>query len=373
MATCAWRLGYSPRACWEALSFIVQVDQKGNMRVLPQKKRGMLSLEGIRFYIGDEVLPVEVCRGLQKQEEEQITDEKKKELLQLFAPRVRNTAVACGQGDLVILEGSLEIAALTNPKMAIARLPKNMWPRRRETFFTRGRQEERRRVDVDVYGRIFCPEGADKGSDGGGYVDLSGIIFIRGTQVTGKPRDPDWDELREVRFQSRVAVTTSSVFPEQLEQFIRRCNVYEWKLLQHTMAASAGRRMIMPGVRLCGGGQDDVPVRGWERGNEFNLGKKEDRMWRELLRGPLEEHYGITSFHTLLHLSAPMLDEVLDCCPLLTDRDRRQIRALKHAREAEWERMRQPRLTYQALQAGCCRRVCCTSIVELCFIYSISF
>eukprot|EP00435_Cladocopium_sp_Y103_P061195 s321_g22.t2 len=331
------------------------VDQKGNMRILPQKKRGILSLDGIHFYVGNDTAPVEVSNSLQKSDDQQITDEKKKEILQIFAPQVRNTAVACRQGSIVLLEGSLNWVSSRplNTKQAIATLPKGFWPRRRETFFTRGRQEERRRVDIDVFGRIFCPEGADRGSDGGGYVDLSGVIFIRTTSPPkGKPLDPEYDELR-LQYNRTVVDVASSSFKghELLEKFIRRCNAYEWKLLHHTMAAQAGRRMMTPGVgRL----DEEVPTRGWDRGNEFNLSKREDRLWNNVLRAPLLEHYGISTFHTLLHLSCPMLDEVLNCVRGLSDEDRRHIKGLKRSREGDWERTRQPRLTFQCLQELAC-------------------
>jgi len=331
------------------------VDQKGNMRILPQKKRGILSLDGIHFYVGNDTAPVEVSNSLQKSDDQQITDEKKKEILQIFAPQIRNTAVACRQGSIVLLEGSLNWVSSRplNTKQAIATLPKGFWPRRRETFFARGRQEERRRVDIDVFGRIFCPEGADRGSDGGGYVDLSGVIFIRSTSPPkGKPLDPEYDDLR-LQYNRTVVDVASSSFKghELLEKFIRRCNAYEWKLLHHTMAAQAGRTMMTPGVgRL----DEEVPTRGWDRGNEFNLSKHEDRLWNNVLRAPLAEHYGISTFHTLLHLSCPMLDEVLNCVRGLSDEDRRHIRGLKRSREGDWERTRQPRLTFQCLQELAC-------------------
>ena len=44
--------------------------------------------------------------------------------------------------------------------------------------------------------RYVTSPGADRGSDGGGYVDLSGVIFIRATTPPkGKPLDPEYDEL----------------------------------------------------------------------------------------------------------------------------------------------------------------------------------
>ena len=330
------------------------VDQKGNMRILPQKKKGIVSFQGIRFYIGDDVVPIEVSSSLQKADDDQVTDQKKKAILQMFAPKVRNTAVACKQNDIVLLEGSLDWVSSRpiNSKQAIATLPKGLWPRRRETFFTRGRQEERRRVDIDIFGRIFCPEGVDRGSDGGGYVDLSGIIFIRSeTPPKGKPLDCEYDDLR-LQYNRTIVNVASSSFQgrELLEKFIRRLNVYEWKLLHHSMAMQAGRRMMTPGV---GNSGEEVPIRGWERGNEFNLAKREDRLWNQVLRAPLGQHYGITSFHTLLHLSSPMLDEVLDSCKI-SQEDRRHIKAMKRVREGEWERTRQPRLTFQALQEVAC-------------------
>jgi hypothetical protein len=44
--------------------------------------------------------------------------------------------------------------------------------------------------------RCAAWSGADRGSDGGGYVDLSGVIFIRSTSPPkGKPLDPEYDDL----------------------------------------------------------------------------------------------------------------------------------------------------------------------------------
>ena len=48
----------------------------------------------------------------------------------------------------------------------------------------------------DTMTRCAAWTGADRGSDGGGYVDLSGVIFIRSTSPPkGKPLDPEYDEL----------------------------------------------------------------------------------------------------------------------------------------------------------------------------------
>ncbi|CAJ1327972.1 unnamed protein product, partial [Effrenium voratum] len=267
----------------------------------------------------------------------------------LFGPRVKNTAVACKQDGIILLEGSLDWDAnrpLHN-KQVIATLPKGYWPRRRETFFTRGCQEERRRVDIDVYGRIFCTEGADRASDGGGgYVDLSGILFIGAAQPpSGAPLDPDTDDLRLVYNPNTSEVPASSFKGrELLEKFIKRCNVYEWKLLHNAMARGAGRRMLTP----LG---DSVKIRGWERGNEYNLGKREHSLWRDCLKGPLGERYGISTWHTLMHLSYRKLDEVLDCCPDLGDEGRRHIKGIKRTLEGEWERSRRPGLTFRHLES----------------------
>jgi len=332
------------------------VDQKGHMRVLPQKKRGILSLDGIRFYIGNDTAPVEIFHHLQKSDEHSITDQKKKELLQIFAPRTRNNPTACRQGNVVLLEGTLDWTSSRpfNPKMAVAQLPAGFWPRRRVTFFTRGRQEERRRVDVDIFGRIFCPEGADKGADGGGgYVDLSGVIFIRATtEPTKKPLDVEFDELRLQYNRTRVSVGSSSFKGhELLEKFIRRCNVHEWRLLHTMLTQQSGRRMMTPGVGRSS--DQEIPTRGWERGNEWNLGKREGRLWRDVFRTPVYEHYGISTFHTLLHLSDRMLDEVLSCVKGYHE-EKRQLKGLKKARQGQWDRTRQPHLTFKRLQSlGC--------------------
>lgn len=48
----------------------------------------------------------------------------------------------------------------------------------------------------DIMTRCAAWSGADRGSDGGGYVDLSGVIFIRSTSPPkGKPLDPEYDDL----------------------------------------------------------------------------------------------------------------------------------------------------------------------------------
>ena len=55
-------------------------------------------------------------------------------------------------------KGALDGLHLRNPKLALARLPDDCRPASRMCFFTRDRSEERCRVDIDQWGRIFCPE-----------------------------------------------------------------------------------------------------------------------------------------------------------------------------------------------------------------------
>merc|ERR1719235_1151675 len=94
-----------------------------------------------------------------------------------------DTAVCLLHDDVVLLEGYLSWPGAKQP---LAWLPKGCWPRRRETFFTRGGSdlEERRRVDIDKYGRIFCPESAPDSR-----VELSGIIFVASDAIVKAPND----------------------------------------------------------------------------------------------------------------------------------------------------------------------------------------
>eukprot|EP00439_Symbiodinium_sp_Y106_P019622 s2643_g2.t1 len=296
------------------------VDQKGLMRVLPQRKRGILSFDGLRFSQANSGLPISLAAGLDNKQNVS-------KLMEMLAGNRTDSALAFKHGDLVLLEGGLDWISskpLSN-KQVIARLPEGCWPRRREIFFTRGRDEERRRVDVDKWGRIFCPEGEDKTSDGG-HLELSGITFIAASEPPPTPPlEEDVDDLKLLYNRTVVDVAAGSYKGHEiLEQFIRRCNHYEWNLVKYHMAQNAGRRMMTP--------LGDALLRGWERGNEYNLDK--DCLWRDVLREKMDEHWGISSWHTLMHLSDEMHDKVLQCCSdKLTDRDKKLLTKTKRISE----------------------------------------
>ncbi|CAE7548796.1 unnamed protein product [Symbiodinium pilosum] len=313
------------------------VDQKGLMRVLPQRKRGILSFDGIRFSQANQGLPITLAAGLGSKKSSS-------KLLQKLGSS-DSSAIALKHGDLVLLEGGLDWtnSKTLNNKQVIARLPEGCWPRRREIFFTRGRDEERRRVDIDMWGRIFCPEGDDKTSDGG-HVELSGIAFMAAAEPPLlQPLEPEFDDLKLLYNRTVVDVAAGSFKGhELLEQFIRRCSHYEWNLLKYNMARHAGRSMLTP--------LGDAPLRGWERGNEYNLDKDCHRLWRDVLKHKLDEHWGITTWHTLMHLSDAMLDKVLECCSQqLGDRDRKLLKKSKRICEGDWERKRHPGLNFNRL------------------------
>ena len=189
------------------------LDKKGTMRIVQQKKRGFIYLDGVRFIL-DSGIPIAAA-----------LDKEKKAPSRIFWEQDDSSgAVAFRQGSIVCLEGALRWSAENNtphPRRALGRLPRGHWPERREVFFTRGHmfaEAERCRVDVDCHGRIFCPEGGAEH----GHVNLSGIIFkAADTEPNREPQCEDWDEL-VVQYSA-----VKQVFDEGhklLEDFIRRCN-----------------------------------------------------------------------------------------------------------------------------------------------------
>mmetsp|Transcript_85870 Transcript_85870/g.243516 ORF Transcript_85870/g.243516 Transcript_85870/m.243516 type:complete len:1128 (-) Transcript_85870:541-3924(-) len=317
------------------------VDQKGNMRVLQQKKKGRLCLDGIRFSLVDgekiELSPhVGGPRGGRG-----LAAKGKMGYLMTDAEQGR-TAVCIRQGDVVLLEGHLvwTSAKPPNARQPLATLPKDCWPHRRETFFTRGGSdlEERRRVDIDRYGRVFCPEGAADGR-----VELTGVIFVAAEPMGLQPRDPDWDELKLQYHRSEVNVVSASFDGhELLEQFVRRSNYHEWRFIEYDFGRHASRKMLLP--------LGQVPLRGQEKWDSMNLGNNQQqrKIWQDY-KGKLAEKYGITAFHTLLHLSDSMFDKVTTNIQL-GEHDYRYLTGLRQKLQYEWNSKRQPGLTPSVLQ-----------------------
>eukprot|EP00930_Biecheleria_cincta_P042859 TRINITY_DN29496_c0_g1_i1.p1 TRINITY_DN29496_c0_g1~~TRINITY_DN29496_c0_g1_i1.p1 ORF type:complete len:1155 (-),score=186.59 TRINITY_DN29496_c0_g1_i1:430-3831(-) len=320
------------------------VDQKGNMRILQQKKKGRLVFDGIRFSLV-EGLPLWVTPKLGGPQSPPSNEDFQQESLKrrrLGLPP-KCTAGCIIQERIVLLEGFLEWSSLRqiNVKQAIARLPEGCWPPRRLTFFTRGGidLEERRRVDIDRYGRIFCPEGAPDG-----HVELSGIIFAREMHAPDStPEDPDWDELKLQYNRTAVDVVSSSFDGHDLlEQFIRRCNVYEWKLMANNLCRHSGRVMLMPL------GDQQVVQRGWEKGNEWNLDKRDHMLFKNL-QAPLKDQFGITIYHTLLHLSDGMFDKVAAAIKMCRE-DYKHFRGKRRALQTQWAKTRESGIGFEQVR-----------------------
>lgn len=273
---------------------VVQMDQKGQLRVLAQKKRGKLSFDGIRFSV---IEGVEVKCNLGS------AQSTPSESMTKIGAYVRARKAACPavaikdpyHDDVVMLEGTItwNTSKSISCKHCIARLPEGHWPARRETFFTRGGLdlEERRRVDIDVHGRIFCPEGAANGS-----LELTGIIFVASPLKPREgPRDRDLDDLR-LQYQSAETDLVMSSFSghDLLERFVRRLSRQDWSLLQWDLKRNANRDMLMPLA-------PEVRLKG-PTSNPQDLNPEELRFWRHYEQD-LKEKYGIRDMQTLYHLS----------------------------------------------------------------------
>jgi len=335
-------------------------DQKGNMRVLQQKKKGCLCLDGIRFSLmnGEPIaLATHLCTsssygsgaasgmgagssggGMPREGR----DRSKISYLMTDGSLQQSTAVCMRQGDVVLLEGHLAwvLVRPPNAKQPLATLPRGHWPSRRETFFTRGGSdlEERRRVDVDIYGRIFCPEGVVDGR-----VELTGILFVAQppSETELKPRDPDWDDLKLQYHRNEVSVVSTSFDGhELLEQFVRRSNYHEWQFIEYDFNRHAGRKMLLP--------LGQAVLRGHEKWDPMNLGTKDHQIWKEYKNAVLEK-FGVTSFQTLLHVSDTMFDRIAHEVPLRGE-DARYLSDKRARARRAWAKQRQFGFTFSRLQ-----------------------
>ena len=314
------------------------VDAKGNMRVLQQKKKGRLCLDGIRYTLAEGV-PIEPSSWLRSAEASK--GAQKTKVGYLLSDSSAHNASAVRQGDIVVLEGYLQwsVARPPNVKQPLATLPQGYWPALRMTFFTRGSSdlEERRRVDIDQHGRIFCPEGA-----GNGRVELTGIVFVAVEGSTKGPRDPDWDDLKLPYHSAEVnVVSTSFDGCEMLEQFVRRSNYHEWRFIEYDFGRHAGRKMLLP--------LGQVPLRGLDKWNLMNLGERDQSIWRTY-KGPLSDKYGVTSFHLLLHVSNDMFDKMAHHLPMRED-DRLYMVQKRARARMQWSMQRHSDLTFSHLNS----------------------
>jgi len=325
------------------------IDQKGNMRVLQQNKKGRLCLNGIRFSLAEGV-PVEPAPQIasliaQKSALKSKSKIKIDYLIDEQDTSTEKTAVCIKQGDVVMLEGFLSWSTGSRPpnaKQPMAFLPHGCWPQRREVFFTRGGSdlEERRRVDVDVYGRIFCPEGTLDGR-----LELTGVIFVTAVDHAGippVPPDADWDELK-LQYHRHVVNVVSTSFDghETLEQFVRRSNHHEWSLVQYDFGRHASRKMLLP--------LGQVMLRGQAKWDIMNIGLEHERLWREH-RNSLADKFGITCFHTLLHVSDDMFENIVNAVKM-PERDASNLRDYRKVARRNWAAKRQPGMTFSKLQS----------------------
>lgn len=314
--------------------FVYNNDKKGHMRKLPQKKKGKVCLDGVRFLNRSaSTTPVEVSKAVQPKERGK---EAVSSLLQRVSGGQATRSAVCKKlpGNVVVLEGAVDCVRLRNPKLAVARLPETCRPPQRMCFFTRDRSEERCRVDIDQWGRIFCPE--SPGTDG---VELSGIIFVASAwPVREQPRDWDWDELN-LQY-AAASEETPGVAHQLVDELIQRCNKHEWDRFRYKIY----HQMRLP--------LGDLILRGGNR-DPFNFGNNnfERAAWRQM-EHPLGERWGIRTPQQLFQLPKHMLEKVLDNTPRvnLDPRDRKRIVEMSKFYHESWEVKRQPGMTFKYLQ-----------------------
>lgn len=323
------------------------VDNKGNMRVLQAKKRGRLSLDSVRFLVA-EGEPIETAAALKAIAPEAPAPVSKSKLGYLMAGGApvkdglsTHTAVCFMQDGMIVLEGHIVWTSTQKPntKQPLAQLPHGYRPLRREVFFTRGGSdtEERCRVDIDRYGRIFCPEGV-----GEGRLELSGIVFVAaGPECSGlRPRNEDWDELK-LQYQRNDVQVVSSSFDGHvlLEQFLRRTSFYEWRYIEYDLTRHAARSMHLPfgHVRLRG-----------DKSDPQSLGKIDSDLWREIKEACMQ-YFKITSFNTLLYISDRLFAQVADTIQMREEARVRLSERRVYLRKIHGAQ-RQSGLTYQYLE-----------------------
>eukprot|EP00927_Polykrikos_kofoidii_P006037 TRINITY_DN12434_c0_g1_i6.p1 TRINITY_DN12434_c0_g1~~TRINITY_DN12434_c0_g1_i6.p1 ORF type:complete len:1128 (-),score=179.92 TRINITY_DN12434_c0_g1_i6:307-3690(-) len=304
---------------------------KGQVQVLQgQKKRGRLCLDGLRFSTV-EGTPIETSPLLSGAQTKIPAEKTKLSYLITSGAASEHSAVCIKQDDAVVLEGyvSWATAKPPNTKQPLATLPPGHWPVRRETFFTRGGSdmEERRRVDVDMFGRIFCPEGAPDGR-----VELTGIIFVTDSRTDRAPKDPEWDDLKLQYMRNDVHVVGTSFDGHALlEQFIRRSSCHDWRFMEYDFNRHALRKTLMPKGAVC--------VAGDPRHDPMNVGFRCNTLWNKY-RAALDDHFKIETFNVLLHISDAMFEQVARTVGF-EDEHRRRLENLRRQARVSWCLQRQ--------------------------------
>jgi len=127
---------------------------------------------------------------------------------------------------------------------------------------------------------------------------------------------------------------------ETLEQFIRLCNHYEWGMMTYDFGRHANRPMLMPLGQARLQGHDTI--------DPMNLGTETKRVWREYKSQILSE-FGIGCFHTLLHVSEPMFEKVVNAVSM-SHGDASVFRECRKAAWRDWAAQGQTGLTFSKLQ-----------------------
>eukprot|EP00408_Alexandrium_pacificum_P066979 CAMPEP_0171169204 /NCGR_PEP_ID=MMETSP0790-20130122/8095_1 /TAXON_ID=2925 /ORGANISM="Alexandrium catenella, Strain OF101" /LENGTH=1128 /DNA_ID=CAMNT_0011634047 /DNA_START=66 /DNA_END=3452 /DNA_ORIENTATION=+ len=321
-----------------------RIEQEGNVHVLQQNKRGCLCLDGVRFALRNGH-PIEPSPHLTGAKTAGSTSVRTKLSYLMTDGRTEEaaTAVIIKEGDLVMLEGHLSWALAEPPheKRPLATLPRGCWPSCRQVFFTRGSIdiEERRRVDVDQYGRIFCPEGAPHGR-----VELTGVIFAAAEHQAPAPREPDWDDLK-VGYDGKEVSVVSTSFDghELLEQFVRCSNHYEWGLLHFDCSRSSAGKLLMP---LPSG----RALLGHHDRNPMNLSRMDADVRRRYKELSQDHHGGITVFHALLHVSNEVFDRLTGAQGIdMKEADRVHLKEQRRKLRIECSIKRRPGINLQEL------------------------
>eukprot|EP00403_Amphidinium_massartii_P046236 CAMPEP_0178464116 /NCGR_PEP_ID=MMETSP0689_2-20121128/50678_1 /TAXON_ID=160604 /ORGANISM="Amphidinium massartii, Strain CS-259" /LENGTH=1109 /DNA_ID=CAMNT_0020091011 /DNA_START=121 /DNA_END=3451 /DNA_ORIENTATION=+ len=301
-------------------------DNKGNTKVLPQHKKGRLCFDGIRYALHE---GVNVDPGAQLE-----TQAKKKEPTAVqFQTEKEPLAVAVKQDDIVVLEGKVTWKARNvNFKQPLAQLPRGHWPRSREVFYTRGADtQERRRVDIDEYGRVFCPEGVDPFR-----LELTGIIFVAAEPSDKKPANPDWDDLKLTLHKNE-----SNTFGgrERLKEFVERSNHTEWEILKSELKRNAQREVLLP--------LGTLNLRGRNKWDPSNLGQQHAKYW-ELFKDTLER-CGLHSLQTMYHVSPNMFEQLCNKCKVQHN-EKQQLQLRREELARCWDRQRASRISFAQLQ-----------------------
>mmetsp|Transcript_48083 Transcript_48083/g.155115 ORF Transcript_48083/g.155115 Transcript_48083/m.155115 type:complete len:942 (+) Transcript_48083:58-2883(+) len=319
-----------------------KLDKRGQMRVGQPNKKGRLCLDGLRFALLAG-MPLEPCERLRGCDTGPVASAGKAKLSYLVdSSEAKNTAACIRQGDIVMLEGRLFWSSTEQPDATrpIATLPDLCWPPCRQVFFTRSSNdlEERCRVDIDRWGRIFCPEGVPDGR-----LELTGIIFVASAAPSDSSSSPTSDT-DDILFPwhggAPLERPTSSEQPQDvLDEFIRRCNLHEWRLLDFDLTRNCSSKLVL--------NRGGAPLRGSSDDPTNLCFARYIDLWHTY-KDALQQSEGITSFQMLLHVSDEFFEDIVRRIRMLAD----DVEYLLKCRSRERQRrdsQRQMRFTFENL------------------------